>query len=230
MREKIKQGQHSSRVFHERAEEYDSWYDNSLLFAIEKTAIQSLNISFSQPALEVGIGPGRFAEALQIPLGIDPALAPLLLAKKRGINTCQAIAEEMPLATSSLGAIFLLFTLCFLESPARFLQECRRVLQPDAPLIIGFVPAGSAWGQNLRKKKDAGHPFYQAARFSTGAQVQQLLSENGFHICESVSTLYQSPEELAEVEEARPGLDEEAGFVVIAARRARSDSLMNDIR
>jgi ubiquinone/menaquinone biosynthesis C-methylase UbiE len=210
--------QHSSQVFHERAEEYDSWFDNSLLFAIEKAAIQTLNISFCQPALEVGVGPGRFAEALQIPLGIDPAMAPLLLAEKRGICTCQAIAEEMPFATSSLGAIFLLFTLCFLKSPTRFLQECARTLRHDAPLVIGFVPADSAWGRNLRQKKEHRHPFYQSARFSTIAQVQQLLTGHGFHICKSASTLYQTPGKLVECEQAKLGLDEQAGFVVIVAR------------
>lgn len=210
---------HSSQVFHERAEEYDHWFDNSLLFAIEKAAIQSLDIRFSPPALEIGVGPGRFAEVLQIPFGIDPALAPLLLAKKRGITTCQAIAEELPFATSSLGAIFLLFTLCFLQSPTRFLEECRRVLRPDALLIIGFVPAHSAWGRNLLRKKVSGHPFYQAARLSTIAEVQELFSAHGFHLLTSASTLYQTPEELAEIEAPRPGLDENAGFVVIAAGR-----------
>lgn len=218
MRKKTPLWQHNSQVFHERAEEYDTWFDNSLLFAIEKAAIESLAINFSQPALEIGVGPGRFAEALQIPFGIDPALSPLSLAKRRGVCTCQAIGEDLPFANSSLGAIFLLFTLCFLESPARFLMECGRVLQPDAHLLIGFVPAGSAWGQNLLRKKEQGHPFYQTARFSTVAQVQKLLTENGFHILTSASTLYQAPEELEKLEQARPGLDEQAGFVVIAAR------------
>ena len=210
--------QHNSRVFNERAEEYDNWFNNSLLFAIEKAAIQSLDITFSPPALEIGVGPGRFAEALQIPLGLDPAMGPLLLAKKRNICTCQAIAEHHPFAPSSLGAIFLLFTLCFLESPTRFLQECARVLRHDAPLVIGLVPADSAWGRNLRQKKEHGNPFYQSARFSTIAQIQQLLTEHGFHICKSASTLYQVPEKLVECEQAKLGLDEQAGFVVIVAR------------
>jgi ubiquinone/menaquinone biosynthesis C-methylase UbiE len=210
--------QHSSQVFDERAGEYDGWFDNSLLFAIEKAAIQSLNISFSRPALEVGVGPGRFAEALQIPLGIDPAITPLYLAKKRGISACQASAEALPFAPSSLGAIYLLFTLCFLHSPDRFLEECIRVLRPEALLIIGLVPADSSWGLHLRRKKKQGHPFYQAARFSTIAQVQQLLTRHGFQIRQSTSTLYQKPENLVEWEGARPGMDEEAGFVVMVAR------------
>ncbi len=210
--------QHNSQVFHERAGEYDTWFDNSLLFAIEKTAIQLLKSSFAPPALEIGIGPGRFAEALHIPFGIDPAFAPLQLAKKRGQATCQAIAEEMPLATSSVGAIYLLFTLCFLASPSRFLQECGRVLQPDAPLIIGFVPADSPWGRYLLEKKEKGHPFYQNARFYTIEEVRQLLKEYNFQICQGVSTLYQRPGEIQVLEQARPGLDEQAGFVVIEAR------------
>jgi ubiquinone/menaquinone biosynthesis C-methylase UbiE len=219
---KIAHWQHSSQVFEEHAAEYDSWFEDSLLFAIEKAAIQSLDITFSQPALEVGVGPGRFAQALQIPFGIDPARTPLSLAQKRGVAGCQAIAEKLPFATSSLGAIFLLFTLCFLKSPSHFLAECRRVLQPDAPLIIGFVPAESPWGRNLRQKKENRHPFYQAARFSTIAQVQRLLTKQGFHIFKSASTLYQTPEQLAGFEPAKAGLDEQAGFVVVAARQQMS--------
>lgn len=219
MRKKTALWQHNSQVFHERAVEYDTWFDNSLLFAIEKAAIQSLDIRFDQPALEVGVGPGRFAEGLGARFGIDPAFAPLLLAQKRGISTCQAIAEELPFAASSLGAVFLLFTLCFLESPARFLQECKSILRPEAPLVIGFIPAESTWGLNLRRKKEQGHPFYQAARFFTVSQMQELLTENGFHIVSSASTLYQSPEQLAEYEPAMVGMDEQAGFVVLVAGR-----------
>ncbi|MFH2122875.1 MAG: class I SAM-dependent methyltransferase [Pseudomonadota bacterium] len=219
MRKKTPQWQQSSQVFDERAEEYDKWFEDSLLFSIEKAAIQSLNISFLQPALEIGVGPGRFAESLQVPIGIDPALAPLLLAQKRGIATCQAIAEELPFASSSLGAVFLLFTLCFLESPTRFLQECSRVLQPNAPLVIGFVPAFSAWGLSLQRKKESGHPFYQSALFYSLDQIQHLLAEQGFKIISSTSTLYQTPKELTEFEEARIGMDENAGFVVIVANR-----------
>jgi ubiquinone/menaquinone biosynthesis C-methylase UbiE len=206
----------SSRIFHERAREYDDWFENSLLFDIEKNALQSLHLPHSTPALEIGVGPGRFAEALGIPLGLDPAFAPLLLAKSRGIIPCQAIAEELPLAPSSLGAIYLLFTLCFLESPHRFFQECRRVLRPGAPLIIGFVPAGSIWGRALLLKKEEGHPFYQSARFYTIDEVLHLFTEHGFQVHSSASTLYQVPGKVTELEEAKAGLDNQAGFVIIA--------------
>jgi len=206
----------SSQVFHERASEYDAWFEDSLLFAIEKNAIQSLPLTFSGPALEVGVGPGRFASALGTPFGIDPAFTPLLLAKKRGIATTQAIAEELPFTTASLGAIYLLFTLCFVESPTRVFQECSRVLRPGAPLIAGFIPAGSVWGRNLIQKKEKGHPFYQSARFYTVSEVTQLFTEHGFQVHSSASTLYQPPGNVTEMEEAKAGMDEQAGFVIIA--------------
>lgn len=216
MEKQTAQWRQSSRIFHERAGEYDGWFENNLLFDIEKNAIQSLHLLHSGPALEIGVGPGRFAEVLRIPLGIDPALAPLYLAKKRGVIPCQAIAEELPFASFSLGAIYLLFTLCFLESPHRFFEECRRALRPEAPLIIGFVPAGSIWGHTLLKKKESGHPFYQSARFHTIDEVLHLFTKHGFQVHSSASTLFQAPEKVTELEEAKAGLDEQAGFVIIA--------------
>lgn len=218
MEKQTAQWRQSSRIFHEQAREYDDWFENSLLFAIEKNAIQSLQLTPSGPVLEIGVGPGRFAEALRIPLGIDPAFAPLGLAKQRGIIPCQAIAEELPFASSSLGAIYLLFTLCFFESPDRFFEECRRVLRSEAPLIVGFVPADSIWGRNLLQKKEHGHPFYQSARFYTIEEVKRFFSKHGFQIFSNASTLYQEPGKVTELEQARVGLDEQAGFVIIAGK------------
>ncbi|MCG2824383.1 MAG: hypothetical protein L6364_11985, partial [Desulfobulbaceae bacterium] len=57
-------------VFDERAEEYDAWFEGSLLFAIERAALQELTTPLASPKLEVGVGPGRFAEALGVEFGI----------------------------------------------------------------------------------------------------------------------------------------------------------------
>ena len=50
-------------VFDERAAEYDGWFEDSLLFAIERGALQELDTPLLDPKLEIGVGPGRFAEA-----------------------------------------------------------------------------------------------------------------------------------------------------------------------
>ena len=71
-------------VFDERAAEYDGWFEDSLLFSIECAALQELVTPLLGPKLEVGVGPGRFAEALGVEFGVDPALAPLAFLKNGG--------------------------------------------------------------------------------------------------------------------------------------------------
>lgn len=218
MNSKPRHWRQNSQVFDERAAEYDSWFDNNLLFDIELAAIQTLNIHFTAPTLEVGVGPGRFAQALGISIGLDPAVTPLRLAQHRGIQGCQATAESFPFRSNSLNGVCLFFTLCFLYSPQLFLQECLRVLRRDAPLVVGLVPADGIWGQTLLQKKREGHPFYENARLFTVNQVQALLEEHGFRILRGVSTLYQPPTALTACEQPHAGLDEQAGFVVLEAR------------
>ncbi len=207
----------SSRVFHERAKEYDSWFDNSLLFDIEIAAVRTLGFSKKTPSLEIGVGPGRFAEALGSGIGVDPALAALQIARSRNIAVCQAIGENLPFRDKSMARISLFFTLCFVENPGKIIKESYRVLQDEAHLILGFVPATGNWGKNLQQKKENRHPFYEHARFFTVMEVESLLKEQGFTPGSSASTLYQIPGKVSRLESARPGADERAGFVVISA-------------
>lgn len=208
----------SSAVFHNRAEEYDSWFDESLLFAIETMAIRRLPRTIQPPALEIGVGPGRFAEALGSHFGIDPASSPLKKAGSRGILACQAIGEALPFRDDSFATISLFFTLCFLQDPIKVLQESRRVLKKNGYIILGVVPATSVWGKNLQQKKEKKHPFYKHAHFFSLDQVKSLLADQGFAIKASVSTLYQLPGKVIHKEESRPGMDEQAGFVVLMAQ------------
>ncbi len=211
----------SSRVYDERADEYDSWFEDSLLFDIEKEAVASLSLSTETPALEIGVGPGRFAMALGSSVGIDPAFAPLLRAKKRNINVCQSVGEALPFLSNTFATVSLYFTLCFLENPAAVLHEARRVLHTDGHLVLGLVPASGKWGRNLQQKKINNHPFYKYAHFFTIADVEMLLKESRFLITSSVSSLYQEPGNITRMEYSIPGRDENAGFVSILAEKER---------
>ncbi|MBV5328739.1 MAG: hypothetical protein JZU65_14100, partial [Chlorobium sp.] len=71
-------------------------------------------------------------------------------------------------------------------------------------------------GHTLLKKKESGHPFYQSARFYTIDEVLHLFTEHGFQVHKSASTLYQAPGKVTKLDEAKAGLDEQAGFVIIA--------------
>ncbi|MFH1214946.1 MAG: class I SAM-dependent methyltransferase [Pseudomonadota bacterium] len=209
----------NSAVFHEMAAEYDSWFEDSLLFDIELTALRELQTPLHGPKLEVGVGPGRFAAALDVAFGIDPARAPLKLSSRRGIHVAQAIGEEMPFGDCAVATVYLLFTLCFLADPLRVIGECYRILKPHGHLVLGMVPAGGAWGRALQAKKERNHPFYRHAAFYKGEQVGQWLREVGFFITEQRSSLFQEPGELKEIEHSRAGLDEKAGFWLLVGRK-----------
>lgn len=211
----------SSEVFHERAKEYDSWFNDSLLFDIETEAVRALAAPLVTPALEIGVGPGRFAEALASGFGIDPAFASLQIAANRDIRVCQAIGEELPFCNNSIARVSLFFTLCFVQNPAAVLFESFRVLQKNGQLLLGFVPATSQWGMNLQQKKEDGHPFYEHARFFTIEEVKTLLTKQGFSLKTSVSSLYQAPGSVTQMESPRPGIDKDAGFVVFAATKTK---------
>lgn len=209
----------NSAVFHEMAAEYDSWFEDSLLFNIELAALRELETPLAAPKFEVGVGPGRFARALDVDFGIDPALAPLVLSNRRGICVAQAIGEELPLGDCRVATVYLLFTLCFLADPQKVMAECRRVLQPGGHLVLGMVPAGGAWGRALQAKKEKGHPFYRNASFHRVDLIASRLREAGFCVAEERCSLFQKPEELKEMEHSRPGGDESAGFCLLVGRK-----------
>lgn len=209
----------NSEVFHLRAEEYDRWFDEGELFNIERDALLRLTTPLTGPKVEVGVGPGRFAAALGVDLGIDPAKAPLGFAAGRGISPCRGIGEALPLADNSCGTLFLLFTLCFLENPTKTLQECCRVLQPGGHLVVGLVPAESPWGKKLTAKKKAGNPYYRQAEFQTPATVEQWLEGCGMTVTEQRSTLRQDPQTTPVPEDSCSGIDPQAGFVILVARK-----------
>jgi SAM-dependent methyltransferase len=204
----------SARVFDERAEEYDSWYDDSPLFKAELAALQTIRTSLPGPRMEIGVGPGRFAEQLGVAVGIDPAPAALQRAAKRGIMTIAGIGEQLPLRGGCAGSIFLLFTLCFLQVPELVLRECRRVLVPGGRLIIGLVPAASPLGRKLAQKKQQGNPYYAPARLRTVAETLAMLDAAGFTLLEALSAGLGGD---GPVETARPGSDERADFSLLVA-------------
>lgn len=206
--------------FQERSREYDDWFVDNPIFSLELATLKAIKTKIDPPGLEVGIGPGRFAQQLGIKFGLDPALQPLLKARRRGVLVCRAIGEELPFRTGTFGSIFLLFSLCFLAEPRAFLRECHRTLKPEGHLIIGLVPAGSPWGRLLSRKGEEGHPFYRLARFRTIAAALALLQETGFTLIESISALFTPPQSPPRPDDHRPGQDENAGFAVLVAKPA----------
>ncbi len=205
------------RLFERLASKYDAWYDGPvgrIAFPLEVEVLRPLLESSPKPWLEIGVGSGRFARELGVEVGIDPALKPLILAKKRSVTVIGAVGEKLPFRNASFGAVLIVVTLCFVEEPIAVLNEARRVLFRDGSLVLGMVFADSPWGEFYRRKALEGHPFYKVARFLSRSELRQMLELTGFRLVAARSTLRQPPSDnLLRPEPVLDGDYPDAGFV-----------------
>jgi len=220
MNEKLKQdGIAPDSPFDCLAEEYDRWFEDSPVFGSELACLQKLETELPAPRLEVGVGPGRFAECLGIGFGLDPAFNALKLAQKRKIAVCRAVGETLPLRDAILGTLYLLFVLCFVADRRLVLGEASRVLRPGGMLVVGMVPQASRWGQAILEKKKEGHLFYRSVGLLEVKEATSLLEEAGFSIVETRSALLDGPREFTGREKSRSGCIDGAGFAVLVGRK-----------
>jgi SAM-dependent methyltransferase len=214
--------------FDNLAGEYDAWFDNegSLIFSIEVQAFKLLLPTLPRPWLEIGVGSGRFAQALGIDTGIDPSGKLVEIAKSRGINALVGRGEEQIFDAESFGTVFLIVTLCFLDSPLDVLKEVKRILVPGGKLVLGMVLKDSPWGKLYQQKKDEGHRFYKYAKFYNCGEVVKMMFRSGFMGHSMISTLMQKPGEVKLAEEPEPGYYPDAGFTIITGvKRQKSASV-----
>jgi SAM-dependent methyltransferase len=211
--------------FDDLALEYDAWFDKegSLIFFIEVQAFRTLLPSLPKPWLEIGVGSGRFAQALGIEAGVDPSYKLLKMARSRGINAFLGQGEQEPFDEQSFGTVFLIVTLCFLDSPLDVLREANRILLPDGKMVLGLVVRESPWGKFYQQKKKQGHRFYKYATFYSYDEIAKLLEQAGFSIERVISTLFQRPGKVKRMELPQRGYSSSAGFTVMVARKRGSE-------
>jgi SAM-dependent methyltransferase len=211
--------EYSTPLFDSLAESYDAWFEEEgkLIFAIEVSAFKEVLPSLPKPWLEVGVGSGRFAQALGIETGIDPSAKLLEIAKGRGITAFRARGEERFFKKETFGTVFLIVTLCFVDSPLAVLNEANRILKPEGKVVLGLVLKESPWGKFYLAKKGEGHRFYKYATFYSYQEVERLLIDSGFNTEKVVSTLFQKPGEVKEIESPREQFSAEAGFTIVVA-------------
>jgi len=207
--------------FDNLALEYDAWFDREgrLIFLIEARAFRELLPSLPKPWLEIGVGSGRFAQALGIETGVDPSFKLLQMARRRGIIAFLGRGEQELFDEESFGTVFLIVTLCFLDSPLDVLMEANRILAPSGKLVLGLVLKESPWGKLYQQKKDEGHHFYRYATFYIYDEVVRLLVQAGFVTEKIVSTLFQGPGKVRHMEEPKEAYFPNAGFTIISASK-----------
>lgn len=83
--------------------------------------------------------------------------------------------------------------------------------------MLGLVFRESPWGEFYQSKKLEEHRFYKHAIFYSYQEVDKLLLDSGFTIEKVVSTLFQKPGEVKEMEAPKDGFSVDAGFTVIVA-------------
>lgn len=213
----------SSRgIFDREAGRYDAWFASprgQALFASEVLCLKRLSAGLPRPWLEVGVGTGRFAEALGIEVGVDPAREALRYAVSRGVKVMAAWGEALPFRDREFGAVFVIVTLCFAGDPAGLLREARRVVAEGGGVVLGIVPAESPWGRSYGKQAAAGHLFYSQARFFALAELKRLARAAGLRPERAASTLFQQPGRRSyEVEPPRDESSRKAGFVALLCR------------
>jgi len=205
----------------EAADAYDAWYETTrgkALLATEIEALRPLIEALPQPRIEVGVGTGRFAEALGARFGLDPSWDALHLARQRGISVAAGVGEAAPFVSGRFGTVLMAFTLCFLAEPAAAFLEVRRLLAEDGGLVVGFLPRGTPWADLYALRGRQGHPIYRHARFQTITEVEELLTKSGLRVTARRSTLRQRPGlERYAVESACDDIAAGAGFAVISA-------------
>jgi SAM-dependent methyltransferase len=206
------------RAFNQYAEEYDKWFNhNPFAYESELLAIKRF-LPRCGKGLEIGVGTGKFALPLGIKVGIEPAKAMALIARQRGIEVHEAVAENLPFENGTFDFVLIVTVLCFLHNPQTALEEIVRVLKPGGSLIIGMIDRESFLGKIYESKK-AKSLFYQDAHFYPVPEVIHVLKRTGFIYIQTCQTIFKNPHEITGPESVEDGFGK-GGFVVIYSEKA----------
>ncbi|MGC9444336.1 MAG: class I SAM-dependent methyltransferase [Candidatus Methanospirareceae archaeon] len=203
--------------FEAHAVRYDTWFERyPHIYESELLAVRKYQDECSR-GLEIGVGTGRFAVPLKIPLGVEPSRGMGRLARQRGLEIVLGLAEALPFRDAQFDCALMVTVVCFLEALDTALQEAYRVLQPGGRLIIGLIDRDSALGQRYQQERQT-NPYYRLATFYSVGEVVLHLKAAGFSDFRFTQTIYHPVDEIHEREPVRPGYGA-GGFVVICARK-----------
>lgn len=200
--------------FDEQATEYDAWFEKHRdLYLAELEAVRSV-IPASGSGMEIGVGTGRFAAPLGIPMGVEPSPRMAELARQRGIEVLEGVAEALPFADSSFDFAVMVTAVCFLNDVAQAFREACRILKPNGTLVIGFIDRESDLGRQYSQEKEQSR-FYRDATFYSVSELEMLLNVAGFSDFEYRQTLFPGETSNLTLREGHGS----GGFVVIRAHK-----------
>lgn len=210
----------NTEVFETHVAEYEAWFErNPEVFDSEILAIRRhfQELPENLLGIEVGMGSGRYARALGIKEGVEPATRMRKLATEKGLEVIKATAEHLPY--KDLHFDFVLFvTICHLDSFPKALKEANRVLKRGGHVIIAYIDKASKIGQEYEEKKGKS-TFYKNARFYLTSEVEELLKVSGFKYPVFSQTLFDELKRIKKTEEPREGTGEGSFLVVRATKK-----------
>lgn len=200
---------------------YEEWFvRHKFAYESELNSIKML-IPEEGTGLEIGVGTGLFAGPLGIKEGVEPSKSMRKIASKRGISVIAGIGEALPYKDDYFDFAVIVTTICFLDNVERSLEETYRVLKPGGSVLIGFVDRNSPLGQSYQKHKEES-VFYQLATFYSVDEVVDCLRKVGFRDFAFTQTIFNSLNEISEIEPVKEGYGK-GSFVVVRGMKLRNE-------
>lgn len=197
------------------AAEYDDWFaKNRFAYESELQAVRQL-LPAGGIGAEIGVGTGRFASELGVPLGVEPSESMRRLAGERGVSVVCGKAEALPFRDGQLDYALMVTVICFFDDVRKAFREAHRVLSPSGSLVVAFIDRESPLG----KKYDEGKKqtvYYADATFHSAAEVRDYLEEAGFRSFSFRQTIFGKHGDMKGPDPVREGHGDGC-FVVIRA-------------
>ena len=201
------------------SEKYEEWFDkNRSAYESELRAVKKM-LPKEGRGVEIGVGSGRFAAPLGIKFGIEPSLKMRTIAKKRGIQVIDGVAEKLPYEDGSFDYALMVTTLCFLDDVDMAFHEVHRILKPGGYFINGFIDRESRIGKSYEKNKEKS-VFYKVAKFYSVDEVIGHLEKAGFAENRVIQTLFHNLEDIRSVEPIMRGYGK-GSFVVTKSQKSK---------
>ncbi len=203
------------KPFEEHVDQYEDWFEkNYWVYQSELQAVKEL-LPKQGNGIEIGVGSGRFADPLGIRLGVEPSPKMRALAKARGIEVIDGVAEDILFKNPRFDFVLMVTTICFLDDIEKAFKKIHRILNPSGHLVIGFIDKNSPVGKIYQKHKNESE-FYKVATFYSVDKVVSYLKNAGFSNFVFKQTIFKNLKEIKDIEPIQDGFGA-GSFVVIRA-------------